>query len=210
MQENLSSSAYQSADPLRNACEFNNNTTAMGTRFGSYCTSMGSVLADPRFVYWTYVHTDDGTYENRNTYADIEYRFWDMWRSNKPLPFLPGQFFYKGNGPIIAVGTNDAATVPILPVEIDSYMLGGYGGIRTKGKDPIGQESQIQYTTSNASGRNWVAQGGNIVRQGPDPPYPDPTHPGGDMLIWPWTRSVKASAIPAVLRTSKAAPLCPA
>jgi prepilin-type N-terminal cleavage/methylation domain-containing protein len=194
VQENLSSSYYEGADPLRNACEFNSATQGMGTRFGSYCTSMGSVLADPRFVYWTYVHTDDGTYENRNTYADIEYRFWDMWKSNKPLPFLPGQFFYKGNGPIIAVGGGDTAseTTPILPVEIDSYMLGGYGGIRTKGKDPIGLEARIQYTTSNASGRNWVADGGNIVRQGPPPPPPPPP-PGDDFMIWPWTRSVKAT-----------------
>jgi prepilin-type N-terminal cleavage/methylation domain-containing protein len=194
VQENLSSSAYEASDPLRNASDNNNATTGLGTRFGSYCTSMGSVLADPRFRFWTYVNTDDGTYENRNTYADIEYRFWDMWKSNKPLPFLPGQFFYKGNGPIIAVGNATASTesVPLLPVEIDSYMLGGYGGIRTKGKDPLGSESQIQYTTS-ASGRNWVADGGNVVRQGPPPPPPPGGGSVGDMLIWPWTRSMVVS-----------------
>ena len=53
---------------------------------------MGSVLCDPRFVYWVYTHPDDGSYEERQTFADVEYRFWDMWRSNKPMPFLPGQF----------------------------------------------------------------------------------------------------------------------
>lgn len=175
------------SDPLRNSSEYNQGQTQFGTRFGPYCTSMGSVLADPRFAYWTYTHPQDGTYENRPTFANVVYRFWDMWRSNKPMPFLPGQFFYKGSGPIMAVGTNQAEDEPILPTEIDAYMLGGYGGIRTKGKDPLGPENQIQYTTST-SGRNWLADGGNVVRQGPPPPPPHPTV--GDLQIWPWTRSV--------------------
>jgi prepilin-type N-terminal cleavage/methylation domain-containing protein len=182
-------SATDGSDPLRNDSEYNSGDMQLGTRFGSYCVSMGSVLADPRFAYWVYTHTDTGMYETRQTYADIEYDFWDMWKSNKPLPFLPGQFFYKGAGPIIAVGGNTAEDEPILPTEIDSYMLGAYGGIRTKGKDPLGLEAQIQYTTSNSSGRNWVADGGNIVRQGPPPPPPPGGGTVGDLLIWPWTRS---------------------
>jgi len=180
-------------DPLRNGTDatFNQGDTQFGTRFGPYCTAMGSVLADPRFAYWTYTHPADGSYDNRQTFANIVYRFWDMWSSNKPLPFLPGQFFYKGAGPIIAIGDNQAETAPILPVEIDSYMLGGYGGIRTKGKDPLGQEQQIQYTNTS-SGRNWMAGAGNIVRDSPPPPPPPPGSVG-NMPIWPWTRSVNDS-----------------
>ena len=193
VQQNLSTSAYDGSDPLRNGdSEWNTAQVALGTRFGAYCTSMGSVLCDTRFVLWVYTHPEDGSYEERPTYADIEYWFWDMWRSNKPLPFLPGQFFYKGAGPIVAVGTNDAAAAPILPTEIDQYMLGGYGGIRTKGKDPIGPETQIFYT-SLASGRNWLAGagGGNAYRQGPPPPPPPGPGEVGNLPIWPWTRSVK-------------------
>jgi len=198
VQSNLSTSSYQGSDPLRNGdSEYNTGDMQLGTRFGSYCVSMGSVLADPRFAYWVYTHTDTGFYETRQTFADVEYRFWDMWASNKPLPFLPGQFFYKGAGPIIAVGENDAADEPILPTEIDSYMLGAYGGIRTKGKDPLGMEQQIQYT-SNTSGRNWVADGGNTVRQSPPPP-PGGGGTVGDLLIWPWTRSVVGQTDPQYL-----------
>jgi type II secretory pathway pseudopilin PulG len=187
----------QQSDPLRNGnSEYNTGNTQFGTRFGPYCTSMGSVLCDQRFKVWTYVHPADGTYEDRLTFANVVYRFWDMWRSNKPLPFLPGQFFYKGSGPIMAVGGNLAEAEPILPTEVDSYMLGGYGGIRTKGKDPLGQESQIQYT-SITSGRNWMADGGNSVRQPPPPPPPPPTP--GDLLIWPWTRSVQEAGTDATI-----------
>ena len=182
-----------SSDPLRNGTDGENNSTlALGTRFGSYCTSMGSVLADPRYTQWTFVNPTNNAYQPRDTRADIEYDFWDMWESNKPLPYLPGQFFYKSAGPIVAVGGNDAADRPILPTECDQYMLGGYGGIRTKGKDVLAPERQIQYTARSSSG-NWIAWAGSGLIQPPPPP------PGGGgsstslQNIWPWTRSQTAA-----------------
>jgi hypothetical protein len=80
-------------------------------------------------------------------------------------------------------------------------MLGGYGGIRTKGKDVLGRESQIIYRQRVASaGSNWLADatwhapGGPEIgpMQGgpPDPgPGPGPGFQTTDLAIWPWTRS---------------------
>jgi len=198
VQENLPS-ATEGDDPLRNAWP---DSETLGTRFGPYCTTMGSVLADPRFQTWLFVDTSTSppTYEERDTWCNIEYEFWDMWQGNKPLPYLPGMFFYKGVGPIVAVGRESAENEPILPTEIDQYMLGGYGGIRTKGRDILGAERQIIYST-RAAGGNWLAEtefGGDAgwaigPMQPNDPPDPpDPPDPGdelGSLEIWPWTRS---------------------
>jgi prepilin-type N-terminal cleavage/methylation domain-containing protein len=201
LQENLPSS-INSDDPLRNTTDGDGDL--FGTRFGPYCTSMGSVLADPRFLNWSYTDLNTLAQQNEPTWANIEYEFWDMWQGNKPLPYLPGQFFYKGSGPIIAIGNEDAADEPILPTEIDQYMMGGYGGIRTKGKDVLGIEEEIIYFTSSMLNNNWMADatfsdGGN---DGPTPmqgnPGGGPGGPGGgnntpnEQEIWPWTRSETA------------------
>jgi prepilin-type N-terminal cleavage/methylation domain-containing protein len=198
LQENLPTSA-SGDDPLRNAFQASQD---LGTRFGPYCTTMGSVLCDDRFRQWTYVDVNTNTTDLRYTWCNIEYEFWDMWIGNKPLPFLPGQFFYKGAGPIVAVGGMDAADSPIIPTEIDQYMMGGYGGIRTKGKDVLGEEEQIIYFTRTSAPTNWMADatyseapgiGGAVPTQG----VPGgPGGPGGgnnatnEQRIWPWTRSV--------------------
>src|SRR5690606_23384943 len=143
VQDTLPTSAVNSSDPLRNGQ--GNPGEDYGTRFGPYCTSIGVVLADPRYTQWVYFDIDGGTRNVENTYANIEYNFWDMWEGNKPFPYLPGMFFYKSVGPIIAVGNEDAAQEPILPTQSDQYMMGGYGSIRTKGKDILGPEEQIVY-----------------------------------------------------------------
>ena len=193
-------------DPLRNGSggTSGDDGQKFGTRFGPYCTSMGSVLGDPRFTQWTYVKIDDGTQIPEYTRADIEYPFWDMWKGNKPLPYLPGQFFYKGNGPIISTGTNDASQAPIIPTQVDSYMLGGYGGIRTKGKDVLGTEGQIIYLarTANAGGGSLLADA--VINNGAGSNFgPMQGGPGGgpggpgsgtgttssQQKVWPWTRS---------------------
>lgn len=192
-------SAAAGEDPLRNA---GGEGLESGTRFGPYCTSMGSVLADPRFQEWTYVIPASNSTQPRYTRADVEYEFWDMWEGNKPLPYLPGQFFYKGNGPIIAIGGNDAETEPILPTEIDSYMLGAYGGIRSKGKDILGTEREIEYRQRSANTSNLLA-GANTTGASNDHTGPMQGGPGGGpggpggggggatstFEIWPWTRS---------------------
>ena len=197
-------------DPMRNigqAGPGDNQTGGgdvyqLGTRFGPYCTTMGSVLADLRFETWVFVNVDTGGYQDRPTNATIVYEFWDMWEGNRPLPYLPGQFFYKGCGPIIAIGTEntdafDEDGIP-MPTEIDQYMLGGYGSIRTKGKDMIGDERQITYTRRADAGNNWLANATEVTSvSGPVPTQGGPGGgPGGPpgtgartQEIWPWTRS---------------------
>jgi prepilin-type N-terminal cleavage/methylation domain-containing protein len=191
VQENLPSSETRD-DPLRNGPDGDAMQEGLGTRFGAYCTTMGSVLADPRFVEWVWVDPGTGYTEPEHTWCNIQYDFWDMWIGNKPLPYLPGQFFYKGVGPIVAVGDNDAEAEPILPTEIDQYMLGGYGGIRTKGQDVLGEEQQIVYFQRSRGGG-----GGGPT---PIPPVDGPTPWESDGIsstyqtIWPWTRSMVSSS----------------
>jgi prepilin-type N-terminal cleavage/methylation domain-containing protein len=196
LQEQLPSST-STEDPLRNGYP---DGIEYGTRFGPYCTSMGAVLCEPRYTLWQYVDMNSLQASEENTWCNIEYQFWDMWEGNKPLPYLPGQFFYKGTGPIIAVGGNNAEDDPILPTETDQYMMGGYGGIRTKGKDILGPERPIVYftRTSNFSS-NWVAtndapgMGDTAPMQGmpggPGGPGGGNTGGSGTIEIWPWTRS---------------------
>jgi type II secretory pathway pseudopilin PulG len=129
VQANLPSAEFDGCDPLRNATA---EGAQYGTRFGAECNLMGAVLADPRFR-----RLDDGT----RTYADIEYEFWDMWIGDPPLPYLPGEFFYKSMGPLLA--WDPQAPNPVLPSEIDEYIMGAYGGIRTKGKDILGDELPV-------------------------------------------------------------------
>jgi prepilin-type N-terminal cleavage/methylation domain-containing protein len=199
VQENLPS-ATDGMDPLRNAYTDGED---LGTRFGSYCTSMGSVLADPRYDLWVWVDPETGFTEPEQTWANIEYEFWDMWIGNKPLPYLPGQFFYKGVGPIVAVGTTTAEDQAILPTEIDQYMLGGYGGIRTKGKDILGPEREITYMMrAGAGGYSWLADADWSSPERPsfEPLQGDPNPWGGStgfetepLEVWPWTRSEVSS-----------------
>jgi hypothetical protein len=164
------------------------------------------VLAEPRYILWNFV---DLTNPNNNdsqarTWAEVEYRFWDMWQGNKPTPYLPGQFFYKSAGPIVAIGNNDGSQDPVIPTDSDQYMLGGYGSIRTKGKDLIGDERQIIFTTRSDAASNWVAGSGIPPVSGPQAarhepmqyPLPEPNPPpqnggttAGQQAVWPWTRS---------------------
>ena len=198
VQTNLPSS-INGDDPLRNDFEDGED---LGTRFGPYCTTMGSVLADPRYEEWLFVNPTNGTQDPRYTWCNIEYEFWDMWVGNKPLPYLPGQFFYKGVGPIVSIGTETASEEPILPTEVDQYMLGGFGGIRSKGKDVIGEEREITYyQRADAGSEHWLASATwtNPTHGGEFEPCQgsggDPTGWGGasfatsELLIWPWTRS---------------------
>jgi len=199
LQENLDGN---SDDPLRNGSP---DGTAYGTRFGPYCTTMGQVLCDVRYVNWNYVDLTNPSNNDpqARTWADVEYKFWDMWQGNKPTPYLPGQFFYKGVGPIIAVGTEDAALKPIIPTDTDMYLLGGYGSIRTKARDVLGPEAQILYSTRAAAGSDWVA----TVAPDSGVPRPmdtvgDPNKPpqngnsaSGTRKIWPWTRSVASASL---------------
>lgn len=201
-------------DPLRNGTDGDNgnNGYELGTRFGPYCTTMGSVLADFRYQEWIFVDVDTGGYTPYPTDCDIEYDFFDMWEGNRPLPYLPGQFFYKSIGPIIAVGdvNADKDGDPVIPTEVDQYMLGGYGSIRTKGKDILGPELPIRYLRRADAGSNWLASatwteggfdtGGIVPTQGGpgDPGGPGGGGTGGTSFqeVYPWTRSTDSLTDP--------------
>lgn len=150
------------SDPLRPG---DPEGDTLGYRFGAEGRLMGQVLCDPRYEKWLFTDPLSGEVERRDTWAIIEYPFWDMWKGNRPLMYLPGMFFYKGIGPVIAyAGTEEnsesddqqggnehlsldgdlVGPTGIVPMEIDQYMLGGYGSIRTKGKDVLGDEKLFE------------------------------------------------------------------
>jgi hypothetical protein len=116
-------------DPLQNGEE---EAILSGTRFGPYCTLMGNVMADKRYTEFT-VRDDKGVEHTYLTFADVDYPFYDLWETNKPNPFIPGEFFYRSRS--VKVIVNGVAHD-----EVQDYMLGGYGAIRTKGKDVIGPD----------------------------------------------------------------------
>ncbi len=138
LQEQLKTERWPDGDLLRNGSP---EGELYGTRFGPDCTLMGQVLADSRSAR----RPDPGAKgQTLDSYADMEYEFWDLWATDKPRPFLPGDFFYKSAGPLSwpAVGVTKG---PFWPEETDQYMLGGYGGLRTKGKDVLGDEEPVRY-----------------------------------------------------------------
>ena len=117
-----------------------------GYRFGEDYTLMGQVLADFRYpkLPGQQLTQSNGIYY----YADTEYPFWDIWPkgARKPKPFLPGEFFYKSHGIIIANYENQ--TDPdklVLPSTLDIYILGLYGERRNRGMDVLGPEPLITF-----------------------------------------------------------------
>jgi prepilin-type N-terminal cleavage/methylation domain-containing protein len=201
----------QANDPMRNGSD--GQTLGLGLRFGGSCLIMGNVLADFRFT--KFLQTVPGqTPTTQNSNADRPgYQFFDLWIGNTPLVYLPGEFFYKANGPIVYNGTASNADGPVIqPTEIDTYMLGGYGSIRTKGMDILGEEHPIKINTgtgtADASGASLLAtkRAADFGPFGGPPPPPAPPggggpggggggpgNPGGTSYntvdVYPWTRS---------------------
>lgn len=116
-------------DPLYNG---SNVGVSEGTRFGPYCNLMGNVMADYRRSTFAIIDSKGVRYEYP-TYCNILYPCSDMWKTDKPTPFLPGEFFYRSRS--VKVIENGMERE-----EIQDYMLGAYGAIRTKGKDVIGPD----------------------------------------------------------------------
>jgi len=167
VQSDLPSSEVYGCDPLRNATP---EAAIYGTRFGPENTTMGSVLADPRYRAAEYMTGPDGGMTESPTYADVEYEFWDMWHGNKPLPYMPGHFFYKGLVPVIATEELNSVATAFLPLTTDLYMLCAYGGIRTKGQDVLGPEQALTLPM-------------------PRPPSPGENTASEFVTAWPMTRS---------------------
>ncbi len=149
-------------DPLRSAFEEGRN---LGTRFGARGNVMGQALCDARWLTWTYNDLDNAKVLERNTWANVQYEFYDVWSGNLRRPHLPGEFMYKSIGEIIPHSQNlrsrasltetkkeiavnnknkpDSATVPLAST---SYMLAAWGGSRTKGMDLLGEEPLVIFT----------------------------------------------------------------
>lgn len=179
-------------DPLRNG----QSGPVLGCRFGGNCTIMGNVSADFRFKEFQY-NAPGQTPTVRESFADFPgYRFYDLWWGNRPKLYLPGEFFYKSNGPIIAADPDSIdATNPIQPIEIDQYIMGGYGSIRSKGSDVLGPEPLIiAFSTTKLPGGPQLALVEKEPTMGPMQGDPgDPGGPGGSgtgqrIEIPSWTR----------------------
>jgi len=126
-------------DPLRNGTE---EAKLHGTRFGAACNLMGSVIADNRYP---------------GTYADFGYPYYDLWEmdSTKPHPFIPGEFFYRSRS--VLVSTHNEDDRQLITEEVQDYMLGAYGSIRTKGRDifgpdPTGENEVSPFSAGGAYG----------------------------------------------------------
>ena len=168
MQQRVAVSAAD-ADPLRNGTA---EGARLGTRFGAQCTTMGQVLADPRYPQWQRPDPAIGTTAASETGAAVEYRFWDCHpdrHSDEPgFECSPGQFFYKSNGDYsLTNASRTGVDQPLKPDKLDEYILGVYGGLRTKGKDVIGDEAALDYSFRDLS---------------------DPSQ-YINVKFWPWTRS---------------------
>jgi len=153
-------------DPLRNGV--GTEGAARGTRFGAHCRSIGQVLCDPRCEKFSYTDPDSGETVTADSWAIVEYRAWDMWQGNRPdesKHLLPGQFFYKAIGAEFLPAADAGADAEPLANEhlslegdllmpprfldgADMYILGVYGGARTKGKDILGEETEGIWTRS--------------------------------------------------------------
>ena len=120
-----------------------------GYRFGRDGSLMGQVLCEARWPTRQGVDPATGEAVEHPTWADVEYRFWDIWLDKIPKPVMPGEFFYKSAG-VTGVPRDDLVIVPgevaypkypvVYPEKQDIYILGAYGKLGTKGKDVIGDE----------------------------------------------------------------------
>ena len=63
-------------DPLRSA---NQSGRDLGTRFGARGNVMGQALCDARWLTWTYNDLDAAKVDERNTWANVQYEFYDVW-----------------------------------------------------------------------------------------------------------------------------------
>ncbi len=182
-------------DPLRNDA----NGPVRGNRFGGSCTIMGNVSADHRFPRFVVSQPGTTPDPNAQSMADFDgYRFYDLWYGNRPKLYLPGEFFYKSNGPIVVATTQSVDTSrPVQPVEIDQYIMGGFGSIRSKGSDIIGREPNISAYAISKTGENTLyAFNPPAGRPSVGPMQGDPGDPGGggggqsgvEVSIPSWTR----------------------
>jgi prepilin-type N-terminal cleavage/methylation domain-containing protein len=145
-------------DPLRNSYV---EGQELGTRFGANGNTMGQALCEARWLFWNYHDRDKAEDVEQNTWANIQYDFYDCWSGNMRTPHLPGAFMYKSIGEVVPLPTErkvktafqvkspiisknpkqpEEATIPLATT---SYMLAAWGGTRTKGMDLLGEEPLV-------------------------------------------------------------------
>lgn len=112
-------------------------------RFGNDYSLMGNVLADPRFAERLSGTDADGKPLMKLTGTDVIYPCWDAEARPEKQYWLQGQFFYKAWGQVIAVGDQAAGELATPVMQADMYMLGGYGSVKTKGQDVLGEEQTV-------------------------------------------------------------------
>ena len=123
-------------------------------RFGADCDIMGSVLADPRFSEILAGTDAAGNPVKQRTGSDVIYPCWDVEAMPQKQYWLQGQFFYKASGPVIAVRDQATGELAIPEFQAEMYMLGGFGSVKTKGQDVLGEEPLI--TLDDGSSDEWL------------------------------------------------------
>lgn len=205
-------------DPLRSTYP---DARELGTRFGALGSNMGQALCDARRLTWNYIDPDSGASVEMNTWANVQYEFYDVWLGNKPRPFLPGSFFYKSFGEVaperkvksrpgltvtvdlggkVKPGEQTRPNDPTIPLGDTDYMLGVWGGLKTKGQDLLGEEPLVIF---KFKGYRQAPSPGVFSMPGQGPagaPLLPPSRPKGgsytDFLgVPPWTRGVNRSHV---------------
>jgi len=199
-------------DPLRSTFP---DGRQYGTRFGATCDIMGQVLCDARWLTWRYYPGDGSKPKDIDTWSNIQYEFYDVWNGNTRRPWLPGSFMYKSMGEVMATVDESsrqtiadvdgrAAVLPesnrdttTYPISLSEYMLGVWGGVRTKGMDILGEEPLVLFTFHGS--KRATANIPTFVYNPESGRYELPPKPADDFFellgIAPWTRGVNRSHI---------------
>jgi prepilin-type N-terminal cleavage/methylation domain-containing protein len=200
-------------DPLRSSFP---DGQQMGTRFGAQGANMGQALCEARWLTWNYIDPASGETKELNTWANVQYEFYDVWLSNHVQPYLPGSFMYKSFGEVAPktrekprqintlvfdprfdpgkVKNPDDATIPL---SLSDYMLCAWGGLRSKGDDLLGEEPLVMFSFKTkrqaAMSRAFVIPGpGGIIT----PPKPVKSTEKIELLgVPPWTRGVNRTHV---------------
>ena len=199
-------------DPLRSTLK---DGRLMGTRFGAHGNVMGQVLCDARYLEWVYFNDVTGAPIYVDTWSNVQYNFYDVWMGNLQKPYLPGSFMYKSMGDLTMSGDDaregtvvvngDSAIntarsrkdEAVLPAENNQYILGVWGGSRTKGMDVLGEEPLVVFTFKTSS--RWTGNGNIFVFNEETGIYSPPKPGAGDQVkllgIPSWTRGVNRAHI---------------
>jgi prepilin-type N-terminal cleavage/methylation domain-containing protein len=199
-------------DPLRSSMK---DGQLMGTRFGANGNIMGQVLCDARYLKWVYFNDITGEPIYVDSWTNVQYNFFDVWMGNLQKPYLPGSFMYKSMGDLMlsgedaregsvvvtdgnaintAKGRKDEATIPMANTQ---YVLGVWGGSRTKGMDILGEEPLVVFTFKNRS--SWGTNKNIFVYNDENGIYEPPKPGESDQIkllgIPSWTRGVNRAHI---------------